>query len=92
MSRASPYNSPPNRCECKHAKGDHDYFTNGVGHPGCLHLGCDCQLYRPAAILFVAVGLKVMRGPEHICEARSTTMAQRIAKALNLHKPNSRGI
>lgn len=87
MSRASPYNSPPNLCECGHAKGNHSSYING---PGCAW--CDCPKYRPVAVLFYAVGLKVMRGQEHICEARSTTMAQRIAKALNLHKPNSRGI
>ena len=92
MSRDSPYNSPLNLCQCKHPKQDHDYFDfNGV-RLGCLRIDCDCQAYRPAEILFYAVGVKVMRAAEYICEARSTTMAQRIAKALNLHKPNSRGI
>lgn len=40
---------------------------------------------------FVAVGLAVMRGSEHIAQGRSHTMALRIARALNNHKPNSRG-
>lgn len=40
---------------------------------------------------FVGVGCSVMRGSEHICAARSSTMAQRIAAALNDYKPNSRG-
>ena len=41
---------------------------------------------------FVAAGLNVMHGAVRVCTATSTTMAQRIAKALNLHTPNSRGI
>lgn len=32
---------------------------------------------------FVAVKTAVMKGAEHICTARSTSMAQRIAHALN---------
>jgi hypothetical protein len=48
----------------------------------------------PAApvIRFVAVGASVMRGPEHIATAISNTFARRIARALNEHKPNSRGV
>lgn len=41
---------------------------------------------------FAAVGRSVMRGQEHIATAVSSTMAQRIARALNAHKPNSRGV
>jgi hypothetical protein len=41
---------------------------------------------------FVAVGLAVMRGSECIATTRSNTFARRIAKALNLHTPNSRGV
>lgn len=41
---------------------------------------------------FVAVGRAVMRGAEHIATATSNTFARRIARALNLHKPNSRGV
>lgn len=43
-------------------------------------------------IKFVAVGTSVMRGAEHIATAISTTFARRIARALNEHKPNSRGV
>jgi hypothetical protein len=42
-------------------------------------------------VKFVAVDRSIMRGAEHIATAISRTMAQRIARALNLHKPNSRG-
>jgi hypothetical protein len=41
---------------------------------------------------FVAVDRSVMRGKEHICTAVSTTFARRIARALNHHIPDSRGI
>ncbi|HEY2351969.1 MAG TPA: hypothetical protein VGH83_05630 [Candidatus Acidoferrum sp.] len=44
-----------------------------------------------AAPKFVAVRKAVMRGEMHICTAVSGNMAQRIARALNLHKPNERG-
>lgn len=40
---------------------------------------------------FVAIDRSIMRGPEHIATACSRTMAQRIARALNVHKTNSRG-
>jgi hypothetical protein len=45
-----------------------------------------------AAVRFVAVGASVMRGAEHIATAVSNTFARRIARALNDHKPNSRGV
>jgi hypothetical protein len=41
---------------------------------------------------FVAVDRSVMRGREHIATAVSANFARRIARALNLHKPNSRGV
>lgn len=41
---------------------------------------------------FVAVDRAVMRGQEHICTAVSHTFARRIARALNNHTPNSRGV
>lgn len=41
---------------------------------------------------FVAIGRSVMRGADHIATAVSNTFAQRIARALNRHKPNSRGV
>lgn len=41
---------------------------------------------------FVGVGCSVMRGSEHICAAKSGTMARRIAAALNAHAPNERGV
>jgi hypothetical protein len=47
----------------------------------------------PAAeVKFVAVGASVMRGAEHIATAISNTFARRIARALNEHTPNSRGV
>jgi ferredoxin len=83
LSYKSPYNAPQNVCECNHPAADHDFFRGGVRHPGCIHCD-DCLAYRPAAVRFVAVGMKVMRGKEWICDAVSGTMAQRIARALNL--------
>lgn len=53
-------------------------------------------LERPAAdpqlAQFAAIAKTVMRGAEFICTAKSSTMARRIARALNEHKPNSRGV
>jgi hypothetical protein len=46
----------------------------------------------PEGLQFVAIDRAVMRGQEHICTAVSNTFARRIARALNLHKPNSRGV
>jgi hypothetical protein len=40
---------------------------------------------------FVAIGLAVMRADQCEATARSHNMAKRIARALNLHKPNERG-
>lgn len=40
---------------------------------------------------FVSVNRSVMRGAEHIATAVSTTMAHRIARALNQYQPNKRG-
>jgi hypothetical protein len=40
---------------------------------------------------FAVVGSKVMRGSERICDARSSNFANRIANALNKHKPDRRG-
>lgn len=48
------------------------------------------NLRRP--IKFAAVGRSIMQGTAHIATAISGTMARRIAKALNHHEPNSRGI
>jgi len=42
-------------------------------------------------LLFVAIGQTIMRGAEHIATAKSGTMAQRIARALNNHKPDRKG-
>lgn len=44
-----------------------------------------------SAIRFVAIRHTVMRGKEHICTAVSGNMAQRIARALNMHPANRRG-
>jgi hypothetical protein len=41
---------------------------------------------------FVAVGTRVMNGAKWVLTACSATMAQRAARALNEHKPNSRGV
>jgi len=45
----------------------------------------------PGPWKFVAVKKAVMRGQEHIATAVSSTMAQRIARALNVYKPGPRG-
>lgn len=45
----------------------------------------------PRLLQFVAVKCAVMRGREHIATATSTTMATRIARALNQYKPGPRG-
>jgi hypothetical protein len=69
----------------------------------CLSLlpGAQLVLAGPAPIAresaakelkFVAVDRSVMRGREHIATAVSANFAQRLARALNLHKPNSRGV
>jgi hypothetical protein len=41
---------------------------------------------------FVAVRLAVMDGDRHVATAVSGTMAKRIARALNLHAPDERGV
>jgi hypothetical protein len=41
---------------------------------------------------FAAVRLSVMQGARHICTAISGTFAKRIARALNLHSPDERGV
>jgi len=41
---------------------------------------------------FVAIGSRVMYGSKAICAAASSTMAKRIAAALNQHRPNKRGV
>lgn len=43
------------------------------------------------SVPFVAIKTTVMRGSEHIALAVSHTMARRIARALNKHKPNEKG-
>jgi hypothetical protein len=46
---------------------------------------------RASPALFVAVGVAIMQGRERVAVACSHNFAKRIARALNLHKPNSRG-
>lgn len=41
---------------------------------------------------FVAVGNVIMRGPEWIANVCSASMAKRIARALNLHPTDKRGV
>jgi hypothetical protein len=41
---------------------------------------------------FVAVRLAIMHGDRHVATAVSHTMAKRIARALNLHSPDERGV
>lgn len=42
---------------------------------------------------FVGIGKHIMRGRhEFVANARSATMARRIANALNIYRPNRRGI
>jgi hypothetical protein len=43
------------------------------------------------AVLFSAVGMKVVRGNLPVCTARTPNMALRIAHALNAYTPNDRG-
>jgi hypothetical protein len=45
----------------------------------------------PSEHPFIAVGPKVLRNGELIAGAKSATFARRIANALNLYKPDSRG-
>jgi len=44
-----------------------------------------------AAPRFAHVDCSVMRGAENICTARSGSMAERIANALNRYRPGKRG-
>jgi hypothetical protein len=46
----------------------------------------------PAGKAFRAERREVTRGDEPVAMASSSTMAQRIANALNLYRPNARGI
>jgi hypothetical protein len=87
--------SPADRCpKCGHSIGEHTPAACLNVHEGAQ---CGCSGHfrarRPNMkdVQFVAVDRSVMRGQEHIATAVSRTMAQRIARALNLHKPNSRG-
>ncbi len=41
---------------------------------------------------FVAVNKAIMQGQRNLATAVSSTMAKRIARALNLHQPNERGV
>jgi hypothetical protein len=43
------------------------------------------------AVLFANNGIKVYRGPEWVCDARTRNMAHRIANALNAYTPNKDG-
>lgn len=46
----------------------------------------------PVRSEYVAINFAVMKGDQAICEAKSNTMAKRIAAALNKHSPDRRGI
>lgn len=46
----------------------------------------------PEPAQFVAIGQSIMQGARHIATAVSGTMAKRIARALNLHQPDERGV
>jgi hypothetical protein len=50
------------------------------------------KLQRDTAVKFVGVGCSVMRGGQNVATAISHTFARRIARALNEHEPNSRGV
>lgn len=98
MTGESPANAHLNRaqaaivCECGHVRGAHLLPQNGGAPPQVTPCElCDCSRWRPKLPAFVAVARSVMRGQEHIATAVSHTMALRIARALNLHKTNSRG-
>jgi hypothetical protein len=43
------------------------------------------------AVLFANNGVKVYRGPEWVCDARTRNMAHRIANALNAYTQNKDG-
>jgi hypothetical protein len=53
----------------------------------CGQPDCVCSSNLP----FAQLHSNVMRGSDRVATAVSRTMAKRIARALNAHKPNSRG-
>lgn len=63
------------------------FNANRAPIPVPEHLRAPAQAFK-----FVAVGRSIMRGSEHIATAISNTFARRIARALNHHQPNERGI
>lgn len=56
------------------------------------HLNFVALLDRPAAPQFVGIDRAVMQGIKCVAVACSHTFAKRIARALNLHKPNKEGV
>jgi hypothetical protein len=54
----------------------------------CGQTGCVCGSTLP----FAQLHNNVMRGSDRVAVATSRTMAKRIARALNSHTPNSRGV
>lgn len=66
------------------------------------HMGCIENALRNAELWpgpdvappppkFTAIGMQILRGSDSIARAISSTMARRIANALNRYQPNSRG-
>jgi hypothetical protein len=45
----------------------------------------------PDSLQFVAVRKGIKQGPHYVAMAKSSTMARRIANALNQYKPNAKG-
>lgn len=46
---------------------------------------------KPSSFPFIAKDRAVLRGKDHVAQACSGTFAKRIANALNLYRPTSRG-
>jgi hypothetical protein len=66
---------------------------NWCGQPLCNHKSLEEENLEPTDTKeFVAVGTGIMYGDQCVGWARSNTMARRIAKALNEHLPNRKGV
>lgn len=73
-------------------------FDLGCTGVGILHSGDSWRdVFRKAGVRlplrrrFTAIGSSVMNGDESVAAARSTSMAERIAAALNVYEPDRRG-
>lgn len=69
---------------------------DGQHAPHCVSGICTCECHRKrreelAQSQFIAVRRVVMQADKRICEAVSSTLARRIANALNRYTPNRKG-